>query len=181
MKSFLDSVHGFLLLVVICYGFYLGFGDADYAWWEIVLICFILMIIISLPFAFLEKAFGLDNDNSKNATPYSDEEIESLLDDETFDYPYDDDPNGLWSDEHRRDFYEDLDESDLIVGNRYKLLYTDYYGNTTKRNIVLKSASHNKRGDLVLRAWCELRGDMRSFKVRNIEEMIDLETGELVV
>ncbi len=110
------------------------------------------------------------------ATVSSDANIDRV----SIDYAYDEDQDGLWSDERRRDFYEAIDESDLQKGNRYQILYTDYNGITTERNIVLIDITHNKRGDIVLQAWCELRSEMRSFKLRNIDEIINLETGEIV-
>ncbi len=86
-----------------------------------------------------------------------------------------------WSDNKRRDFYEVIDEYDLTIGNTYQILYTDYHGNTTEREIILLGIEHNQRGDLLLEARCKLRDSVRTFKVRNIDEMVDIETGEVLI
>ncbi len=86
-----------------------------------------------------------------------------------------------WEDDRRRDFYEIINEDDVEIGNRYQIVYVDYHGNKTERVFTLHNVSHNNRGDLLLEGWDELRNDSRTFKVRNIEEMVDLETGEMII
>lgn len=90
-------------------------------------------------------------------------------------------PTEKWDDTKRRNYYESIGADDIELYQDYQIVYTDFHGNTTERKIKVIEVKKNKRGDLVIEAWCDLRDEMRTFKVRNIDEMYDLETGDILI
>lgn len=61
-------------------------------------------------------------------------------------------------------------------GPRWQIEYIDFNGRVTRRTIVIQSVSSDGR----IQAWCELRREERTFKVSNIRQAIDADTGEVL-
>ena len=59
-----------------------------------------------------------------------------------------------------------------------EMLYTDVIGTTTSR-IVTVEAVVKKLGVRYLKCWCHERNAERTFRVREVGEIVDLETGEV--
>ena len=65
------------------------------------------------------------------------------------------------------------------IGRAYGIVYGDSKGRGSRRRITVRSLVPQK-SDLLIRAFCHERQAARSFKASRIEQILDLQTGEVV-
>lgn len=106
--------------------------------------------------------------------------------------PYEDNPvdnaieqweNKCKEDNQWQDKWQDEDKATrqaLFIGHRYEIIYEDTHANHTQRTIRLLSLKTNKRGQTLLESWCEKAHALRTFKLHNIQSLIDLDTGAII-
>lgn len=165
-----ETIFGIIVLLLLIGGVVLWYEDI-LPWWGallFILITWVIIVAVFFPDELIDKT---KNTSQTNATSIDDVISISITDD--FDKEY-----------HRenyrgREYYETL-LGELVIGNRYEIDYIDYNKNFSNRIIRLQKIMKNARGDTILRAYCEWRKENRSFKLRNIESMIDVETGEVL-
>ncbi len=83
--------------------------------------------------------------------------------------------------------YIDADVLKGELNRRYKLTYTDSDGDATEREVTVHRVlgfiktrvSKGQPFVQYIQGYCHLRKEERTFSVRNIEELLDLSTGEL--
>lgn len=71
----------------------------------------------------------------------------------------------------------DVPELDCI-GRSFGIRYSDAKGNESQRRITVKSLTP-QASDLLVKAYCHERRAARAFKASRIQEIVDLETGEV--
>lgn len=165
-----ETILGIIVLLLLIGGVVLWYEDI-LPWWGALLFILITWVIVAAVFFPDELIDKTKNTSQPNATSIDDVISISITD--NFDEEY-----------HRenyrsREYYETL-FGELVIGNRYEIDYIDYNRNFSNRIIRLQKIMKNARGDTILRAYCEWRKENRSFKLRNIESMIDVEIGEVL-
>lgn len=60
-----------------------------------------------------------------------------------------------------------------------QIAYADRDGAATRRRITIHRVQRHASGDFAVHAYCHLRREPRMFLASRIEELVDLETGEV--
>ena len=72
------------------------------------------------------------------------------------------------------------DENTININGLVFIEYTDAQGYKSKRRITIKSTKPYNNNDFLISAYCHEREANRTFKMSNIDVLVDLETGEVI-
>lgn len=73
-----------------------------------------------------------------------------------------------------------IDAESININGLVFIEYTDSRGTKSKRRITIKSSKPYNNSDFLISAFCHEKQAHRTFKMSNIDTLIDLETGEII-
>lgn len=86
------------------------------------------------------------------------------------------------SNEAREEELEVLEGETLadFVGVTFAILYSDAKNNQTRRRVTVREIILSANEEILIRAYCHERRAGRTFRADRIQEVVDLETGEVI-